>query len=68
VTHSMRLSSSFAQTLLAIRFILGVVAFEEDRLRIVFVRQDVRGYTVKEPPIVRDHNGSAREVQQRFLQ
>ena len=60
----MRLGSRFAETLAAIGFVFGVVTFEEHRLRVVFVRQDVRRDAVKEPPIVRDHNGGAREVQQ----
>lgn len=62
------LGGRFAEALLAIGFVLGVVAFEEHRLRVVFVRQDVSRDAVKEPPIVRDHNGGAREVQQGFFQ
>ena len=68
MAYPVRLGSSFAKTLFAIGFVLGVVTFEEHRLRVVFVRQDVGRDAVKEPPIVRDHNCSAREVQQGFFQ
>ena len=61
--YTMRLGSRFAEAFFPIGFVLGVVAFEEHRLRVVLVRQDMRRHTVKEPPIVRDHNGGAREVQ-----
>ena len=64
----MRLGSCFAETPFTIGFVFAVVAFEEHRLRVVFVRQDVRRDAVKEPPIVRDHNGGAGEVQQGFFQ
>ena len=68
VANAVRLRSGFAQTLLAIGFVLGVVALEEGYLRVVLVRQDMGGDTVQEPAIVRDHDGRAGEVQQRFFQ
>jgi len=52
VTHTVRLGSSFAQAFFTVRFVLGVVTFEEHRLRVVFVRQDVRRDAVEEPTIV----------------
>jgi len=68
VPYTVRLGSGFAQAFLAIRFVLGVVTFEEHRLRVIFIREDVGRDAVEEPPIVRDHNGGAREVQQGFFQ
>jgi hypothetical protein len=59
VTYPVWLGRCFAEAFFAVGFVLGVVAFEEHRLRVVFVRQNVRGDTVKEPPIVGDHNGGA---------
>src|SRR5476649_636931 len=68
VTHTVRLGSRIAQALFTVGFVLGVVTFEEHRLGVVFVRQDVSRDAVQEPAIVRDHNGGAREVQQGFFQ
>ena len=51
----MRLGSRFAEALSTVGFVLGVVTFEEHRLRIVFVRQDVRRDAVKEPPVSYTH-------------
>src|SRR5476651_1159329 len=68
VPYPVWLGSSVAEAFFAIGFVLGVVTLEEHRLRIIFVGQDVGRDAVKEPPIVRDHNGGAREVQQGFFQ
>src|SRR5690606_34203549 len=62
------LRSSIAQALLAVGFVLGVVAFEEHHAAVVLVREDVSSHAVEEPAVVGDHDGRAGEVQQRFFQ
>ena len=49
VTHTVRQGSRFAEALFTVSFVLGVVTFEEDRLRVVFVRQDVSRDAVFQP-------------------
>src|SRR4051812_5014755 len=44
------------------------VAFEPEPVRVALVRQDVRRDAVKEPPVVADHHGAARELEQRALE
>ena len=41
--------------LLAISFVVGVIALVEHHAAVVFVSQDVRGDPIQEPPIVGDH-------------
>lgn len=68
VANTVRLGRCIAEAFLAISFVLGVVTFEEQHVGVVLVGEDVRGDTVQEPPIVRDHDGCTWEVEQRFLQ
>ena len=68
VAYPVWLGRSVAEAFFAIGFVLGVVAFEEHRLRIILIRQDVGRDTIQEPAIVRDHNGGAGEVQQGLFQ
>src|SRR5690606_35727889 len=57
-----------AEAALLVLFVLAVVALEELHVRVALERQDVGGNAVEEPAIVRDHEGVARELQQRVFQ
>lgn len=52
VANASGLGAFFAETLLLVLFILGVVAVEEGPLRVAFRRQDVGGNAVEEPAVV----------------
>src|SRR3954449_7858740 len=44
------------------------VALEPEPLRVALVGEDVRRHPVQEPPVVADHDGATRELEQRALQ
>src|SRR5690242_18374418 len=44
-----------------------VVAFVPDRLAVALECQDVRRNTVEEPPVVRDDDGAAGKVEERYF-
>ena len=66
VFHPMRLRSCIAEALLAIGFVLGVVAFEEYDAAVILIGEDVRGDTVERrvshAHVVCDHEGVAGAV------
>ena len=57
-----------SEALVAIGFVVGEVALEPPHHGVVFEGQHVRGDAVQEPAIVANHDGAARETQQRVLQ
>src|SRR5690606_42031516 len=65
VADPMRLRRVLALAPLQILGVVGVVALEVDDLAVALEREDVRRDAVEEPAVVRDHDGAAREVQQR---
>lgn len=57
-----------AEPAMPVRFIIGIVAFEPHHLAVALEGQNMRGHSVQEPTIVRDHHRAAGEIQQRLLQ
>ena len=66
--HPMRLGSVSAEALLLVLFVFAIIALEKDRLAIAFESQDMSANTIEEPAIMADHEGAAREVQERFFE
>src|SRR5215203_3011159 len=61
-----------AEALDLVLLVRGEVALEPVPLRrvllVTLVREDVRHHPVEEPPVVADHHGAARELEQGVLQ
>ena len=68
VTNAMRLSGINAQPLAALLLVGFKVAFAPMDVAVSLERQDVRGNTVQEPPIVRDHYRAAGKIHNRLFQ
>ena len=67
IRDTMRTSCLCTQTCNLVLFIGFEVTFKPEPLRITFVSQDMCGYAVQEPTIVRDHNCATRKFQERIL-
>src|SRR5690606_41362426 len=65
VPDAMRLRRVLALAPLQVLRVIRVVALEVHDLAVAFERKDVRRDPIEEPAVVRDHDGAAREVQQR---
>ena len=50
------------------RLVFAVRAFVIDHLRVALEREDVRGDTVEEPAVVRNHDSAAGEILEALLQ
>src|SRR5436190_3603707 len=64
----MRLIGLRAKTPMAVGFVVLVIALEPDDLAVPFEREHVRGDAIKEPSIVADDDGAAREGDERLLE
>src|SRR5690606_30462089 len=56
-----------AKAALLVFLVLAVVALEELHVRVALEGQDVGGDAVQEPAVMADHEGVARELQQRVF-
>src|ERR1700682_4033259 len=68
VAETVRLLGRGAESLLAIGFVVLVVALEPFRVAVPFERQHVGGDPVEEPAVVADDDGATREAEQRVLE
>ena len=57
-----------AETAVFVGFVIRIVTFKPIDLAIAFKGEHVRGDTIEEPAIMRDHYGTAGEGQQRIFQ
>src|SRR5690606_24319933 len=57
-----------AEAALLVFLVFAVIALEELHVRVALEGEDVRGDAVQEPAIVGNHEGVARELQQRVFQ
>lgn len=63
----MRLVGVMAEATFAVGFVFAVIAVKIFDMAVALERQNVRRDTVQEPAIVRDNNGTAAEILERFL-
>src|SRR6185503_15493290 len=68
VTDAVRLIGVLALAALQVLGVVRVVALEEHDFAVAFEREDMGRDAVEEPAVVRDHDGAAREIQQRVLE
>src|SRR3954454_20318332 len=68
VRDAVRAVGGGAEAFVAVGFVFGVVAFEENDLGVTFEREDVGGEAVEEPAVVADDDAAAGEVFQGFLE
>src|SRR5262245_26197562 len=68
VLDAVRHEGVLAEARLAVGLIALEVALEPGDLAVALEREDVRRDAIEEPPIVADHDGAARERQQRVLE
>src|SRR2546429_9505274 len=68
VLDAVRLVRGAAKTALAVGLVVLVVSFEPHHLAVAFEREHVRRDAIEKPPVVADHDGTAREAQERFFE
>src|SRR5215207_3498357 len=68
VRGAVRAGGLDAEPLDLVLLVVLEVALEPEPLRLALVGEDVRRHPVEEPAVVADHDGAARELQQRALQ
>jgi hypothetical protein len=67
VFDPVRLIGVYAEPLTAVRFVLGVIAVEENDVTLAFERKYMRGDAVEEPAVVTDDEHTADKIFQSFL-
>lgn len=68
VAESFWLKGRFSEALFAILFVFREVSREERDHALTFKCHDVRADPIEESAVVRDHHGTAAELEQRFFQ
>src|SRR5207247_3859397 len=68
VAQAVRLLGVGAETALAVRLVVLVVAFEPHHAALVLEREHVRRDPIEEPAVVADHHRTARELEQAVLE
>src|SRR5215207_1272608 len=68
VRGAVRAGGLDAEPLDLVLLVVLEVALEPEPLRLALVGEDVRRHPVEEPAVVADHDGAARELQQRAIQ
>ncbi len=68
VADPVRLVCILALAALEILDVVGVVALEKDHFAVAFEGEHVRGDSIEEPAVVRDHDSRAWETQQCILE